>query len=336
MPAKFNRAAAIVVAGVAVFGGSAVAIAASESSSNSSQAIIDDAANRLGISSDALNSALKSAAIDQLEAAVKDGKLTQAQADEITKRIQSGQVPPVGVTPGFGDGHFGGPWGGGPGDHGDHDSAVMAAAARYLGITEETLRNQLMQGTTLAQLATKHGKPAQGLYNAMAAAAKTELDQAVKDGHLTQAQEDAIIKRIQSGQAPALDHHFDGTGDLDGHGPGGPRLASFDAAAEYLGVSEDALRSQLMSGKSLAEVAKAKGRSVSGLEQAMVAASKAQLEAAVKKGYLTAAQAKKFGDMLARHIDDLVQGHLPNPSPGQPFGQSQPGSSPTALPGSAA
>ena len=327
MSAKFIRTAAILVAGAAVFGGSAVAIAASESSSNPRQALIDDAAKRLGVSSNALDAALRSAAVDQLEAAVKAGRLTQAQADEIKKRIQSGQSPPMGMAPGLGD-HFGGPWDG-PGDRGDHDSAVMAAAAKYLGITEETLHNQLMAGTSLADLAGKHGKSAQGLYDAMAAAAKAELDQAVKDGRITQAQEDAIVKQIQSGRFPAFGH-FGGPGRFDDHGPGHLHLASFAAAARYLGISEAALWNQLTSHKSLADVAKAKGKSVSGLEQAMVAASKAQLTAAVKRGFLTADQAKRIEAMLAQHIDDLVQGRMSPRGPGQPFDQQQPGTAPTA------
>ena len=335
MPAQFNRAAAILVAGAAVFGGTAVAIAASESTASPRQAIIDDAAQRLGVSADALNGALKAAAIDQLEAAVRDGRITQAQADEIKKRIEAGQFPPMGIAPGFDGRCGGGPWGGPPGVPGAPDSAVMAAAARYLGITQETLHNQLMQGTTLAELAKQHGKSAQRLYDAMAAAAKAELDQAVKDGRLTQAQEDAIIKQIQSGHFPAFGHRFGGPGPFDDHGPG-RHFASFDAAARYLGMSETALWRRLMSGKSLADVAEAKDKSVSGLEQAMLNASRAQLDQAVKKGYLTAAQAKKIEAVLTQHIDDLVQRRMPSVRPATPWGNLQPGSSGTAPAGSAA
>lgn len=50
-------------------------------------------------------------------------------------------------------------------------------------------------------------------------------------------------------------------------------------AAQYLGMSETDLRAQLQTGKSLADVAQAQGKSVSGLEDAIVAAVKANIEA---------------------------------------------------------
>ena len=45
-----------------------------------------------------------------------------------------------------------------------------------------------------------------------------------------------------------------------------------DASAEYLGMSADDLRSQIQAGKSLADIAKAEGKSVEGLKQALQAA----------------------------------------------------------------
>lgn len=50
-------------------------------------------------------------------------------------------------------------------------------------------------------------------------------------------------------------------------------------AAQYLGMSETDLRAQLQTGKSLADVAQAHGSSVTGLEDAIVAAVKANIEA---------------------------------------------------------
>ena len=45
-----------------------------------------------------------------------------------------------------------------------------------------------------------------------------------------------------------------------------------DASAEYLGLSANDLRTQLQAGKSLADIAKAEGKSVDGLKQALQAA----------------------------------------------------------------
>ncbi|MGZ6854908.1 MAG: hypothetical protein ACXVGC_12740, partial [Mycobacteriaceae bacterium] len=50
-------------------------------------------------------------------------------------------------------------------------------------------------------------------------------------------------------------------------------------AASYLGLSQTDLHEQREAGKSLADIAKAQGKSVPGLEDAMVAAVKGNLDA---------------------------------------------------------
>ena len=50
-------------------------------------------------------------------------------------------------------------------------------------------------------------------------------------------------------------------------------------AAQYLGMSQTDLRAQLQTGKSLADVAQAQGKSVTGLEDAIVATVKANIAA---------------------------------------------------------
>jgi hypothetical protein len=51
------------------------------------------------------------------------------------------------------------------------------------------------------------------------------------------------------------------------------------AAASYLGLSQTDLRTKLRAGTSLAEIAKAQNKSVTGLVDAMVAAAKSNIEA---------------------------------------------------------
>src|SRR5207248_11622173 len=80
-----------VVAVVALGGG---AYAATQSGTNPRQAFLNDVAKRLNVSPSQLNSALKGAYTDRLNAAVKAGMLTQAQANQIEKRIQNGKGVP--------------------------------------------------------------------------------------------------------------------------------------------------------------------------------------------------------------------------------------------------
>ena len=68
---------------------------------------------------------------------------------------------------------------------------------------------------------------------------------------------------------------------------------------------------QLQSGKSLAAIAKAQGKSTSGLEQAMTAAIKTRLDKAVANKRITAAQEQKMLKALSAGIDDAVNSAPP-------------------------
>lgn len=64
-----------------------------------------------------------------------------------------------------------------------------------------------------------------------------------------------------------------------------------DAAADYIGISETALATARHSGKSLAQIAVDNGKTAAGLEQALVAAFKTNLDTAVAAGRITSTQA---------------------------------------------
>jgi hypothetical protein len=206
-----------------VAAGSAVAATKISSPSEQSKAIINDAAGRLHVSSSALSSALMQAFDDQIDAAVKAGRLTKQQADVLKARVDKGQAPLVGGL-GFGFG-FGGhrfvrPGGMfGAGRHGGMFGAGFRTITSYLGITQAQLQSALASGKSLAQIAHAHGKTADGLVAALVAATKARLDRAVVAKHLTTAQERAILARMQdfiksavSGTAPhpwsfGIPHH---------------------------------------------------------------------------------------------------------------------------------
>jgi hypothetical protein len=72
---------------------------------------------------------------------------------------------------------------------------------------------------------------------------------------------------------------------------------------------------QLRSGKTLADVAKAQGKTVSGLEAAITSSAQTQLDQAVKAGTLTQTQADQIMSELKSHLDDLVNGTFPGRAP---------------------
>jgi hypothetical protein len=75
------------------------------------------------------------------------------------------------------------------------------------------------------------------------------------------------------------------------------------ATAGYLGLSQDRLISELESGKSLADVAHAQGKPVSGLKDAMLASVTSQINASSK---LSAAQKAAAISDVKSHLDTIV------------------------------
>jgi hypothetical protein len=81
------------------------------------------------------------------------------------------------------------------------------------------------------------------------------------------------------------------------------------AAASYLGVSQTSLRTEMQSGKTLADIAKAQGKSVSGLQDAITAAAKAHLDA---NSALTAEQKASITAQMKDRLSTMInQGHQP-------------------------
>jgi hypothetical protein len=189
---KTRRFVAGAVTVAALAGGGAVAIAASGNDATE-DAVLADAAKRLGVTQQELRNALGAAEDAQIDRAVQAGKLTQHQADELKQRRQAdGSVLGLGGPRehGFdGDHHGFGP--GGPGAHGPLDDVAVA-----LGITERQLFDQLRSGKSLADVAKAHGKTLDDVRAAVKAAVIKRLDAAVKAGTITKAERDEEVQEL--------------------------------------------------------------------------------------------------------------------------------------------
>ncbi len=104
---------------------------------------------------------------------------------------------------------------------------------------------------------------------------------------------------------------YRGTGSATAGGFRGGGFIHMGAAAGYLGISTSQLRRDLRAGKSLANVARAQGKTVQGLEQAWVAAAKKQLARAVSAGRMTAAQEQQQLASLQQRTSQLVTRTFP-------------------------
>jgi hypothetical protein len=92
-------------------------------------------------------------------------------------------------------------------------------------------------------------------------------------------------------------------------GPG--LLGAFGAVGRYLGATPAKLVSQLRSGKSLAQIASADGKSVSGLEAALAAQRKGLLDRLLKAGQITQAQETKLLARFEKRLSKLVSRRHP-------------------------
>jgi len=183
--------------------------------------------------------------------------------------------------------------------------AGLAVAGGGAAVAANQLGSPKQEGQAVLNDAAKQlGVEPSALSAALKKALENRVDDAVAAGRLTKAQGDELKQRIESGDMPL----FGGPGPgFHHHGPFG----GLDAAATYLGLTDAQLRTQLESGKSLADVAKAQGKTVDGLVQAMVDAAKKKLDAAVAAGRLTQSRADSILSELKSHTADFVNGTAP-------------------------
>jgi hypothetical protein len=154
---------------------------------------------------------------DTLAPLVEDGTITQEQADAVIAAIKAAR-PEGGLRHHFmGRGVFG---------------DVFSAAAEAIGVDVEDLRSALRDGQTIAEIAEEHGVEVDAVVDAMVAATKTALDEAVQNERITQEQADEMLANAEerltalvNGEGPMFDgprfeHRFGGPG-MPGDGDNG-------------------------------------------------------------------------------------------------------------------
>lgn len=180
---------------------------------------------------------------------------------------------------------------------------LLPVAAAYLGLTPVALRGELRSGKSLAQVATAKSKSVDGLESALLNALRSKVEAAKAAGKLDVTRADRLLQR-----APQLVERIVNSTPR-AHAPRArhARGGLLKAAASYLGLTHAQLATELRSGKSLAQVATAKSKSVDGLKQALLAALKQKVDAAVAAGRLPAARAQRLLERAPAHIERLVQ-----------------------------
>ncbi len=180
-------------------------------------------------------------------------------------------------------------------------ASLLAAAGGGVAVAASGAGSPSQESKAVIDDAAKQlGIPSSKLSGALKQALANQVDAAVADGRLTKEQGAELKQRLASGDYPLI-------GGL--HRAGGHHFGFFgglDAAAGYIGLTEAQLRTQIESGKSLAQVAKDHGKSADGLIAALVTNARQELAKAVSAGRITQAQANEMLTGLKQRITDLV------------------------------
>jgi len=154
------------------------------------QQYLQDLAKRLGVSVSTLQQDKLASAEDVIAQLVKDGKLTQNQANQMTQRLESHQA-----CTGKGKGL----WGRSVVMQSlkQYLPAVAAQVAQGLHISSTQLTSQLQSGKSLSDIATAQSVSSAQLQTIVTKAIQSAVNKAVSDGNLTQQQATNIMQMLQ-------------------------------------------------------------------------------------------------------------------------------------------
>jgi len=193
---------------------------------------------------------------------------------------------------------------------GDRPSPLDAVATA-LGMTKEELRTELVSGKSISDVAKAKNIDLATVKAALVAEAKAHVDAEVAAGKHTAAEGAAELANVTSRIDTMLT-----TAGLPARGPqgkggpgemrGGPGRFMTDALAKVLKVTTEELHTQLGSGKSLADVAKAQNVSIADVKTVLTSDFSAHLAEEVTSGEHTQAEADAKLAEFKTNLDTMV------------------------------
>ncbi len=205
MRSKTVALAAGGVLALTTIGGVAVAVPALQAASTATEDATPDAATG------AERPAGRTETIaEHLAGLVTDGTITQDQADAVARTLAEAAPEGRGAH-----GHSG------PGAMGDVLRQGLATAATTLGLEDDAVRDRLLAGETLGEVADAEGVDRRDLVSALVTEAEKVLTERVTAGDLTQAEADEIGSRLTERITEGLDRTGPAGGPGMRGGPGG-------------------------------------------------------------------------------------------------------------------
>ena len=193
----------------------------------------------------------------------------------------------------------------------------LAAVSKVLGITETELKTELEAGKSVADVAKAKNIDLATVKTALVAEAKAHVDAEVAAGKHTAAEgaieladiTSRIDTMLTTAGMPARGPQ--GMGGKDGKGGpgemrGGPGRFITDALAKVLKLTTAELKTQLHSGKSLADVAKTQSVDIADVKTALTSDFSAHLAEEVTSGEHTQAEADAKIAEFKTNLDTMV------------------------------
>ena len=206
-----------------------------------------------------------------------------------------------GAAPAAGDTHA----------HGPRTPMSAANVAKALGMTEDELRTAL-QTKSLATIAGEKNVDIADVKKALLADLKAHLDAEVASGKHTQAEADAKLAAFTANIDTFVNAVRPGKG-MGGHGA--PKFAT-EGLAGVLKLTVAEMNTQLQSGKTLADIAKAQNVDIADVKAQLLKDYTEKEQAEVTSGEHTQAEVDaKIADFKTR-LDDIVNGVRPAGGPG--------------------
>jgi len=188
-------------------------------------------------------------------------------------------------------------------------TALLAASLTAIVLATGVSSAAAAERPSLADEVAKNlGVTPEKLRAAFKAALVARVDAAVKAGRLTPEQAARLKQRIEkaNGLGLGVRKGFAAKRKAFGNRIGKAARAK-GPAAMYLGMTREALMAELKQGKSLAQVAREKGKSVDGLVAAMVKPFQERLAKAVEAKRLTRQRADEILKRFTDATEKLVQ-----------------------------
>jgi hypothetical protein len=190
---------------VGVFGALAVALlavagaGAQEGEEGPVRNFLGRVAEKLGVSEEQLETAVKDVELEMIDEALAEGRITEEQAAKMRERVESGELR----------------FPGGPRPH--HGRCLVAhqlveETARILGIEVSEVIDALDDGQSLAQIATANGMSVDEYKAELTAAVDAKLGQAVENGRITQERADQMLAKFSENLDDIVNHAPDEDG----------------------------------------------------------------------------------------------------------------------------